>query len=103
MNENAGPDVSGDFDATERRDEGASMRKLQLSLFLSQFAHIGCLPSHYVRIVSYRIQRQIDNCTGLIDASNPLLHQIDSFSCTTSTIQCSSSVVTVDIGSCRNL
>ena len=30
------------------RDEGASCRKLQVSPFLSQFAHVGCLPSHYV-------------------------------------------------------
>lgn len=38
---------SGDVDVIDRRDEGASRRKLQVSPFLSQFAHIGCLPSHY--------------------------------------------------------
>jgi hypothetical protein len=32
---------------TESRDVGASNRKLQLRLFLSQFAQDGCLTSHY--------------------------------------------------------
>jgi hypothetical protein len=32
----------------ERREEGASARKLHVSPFLSQFAHDGCLQSHWV-------------------------------------------------------
>jgi hypothetical protein len=31
----------------ESRDVGASRRKLQSKLFLSQLAHVGCLLSHY--------------------------------------------------------
>lgn len=34
------------FEATKRLDDGASRRKLQVSLLLSQLAHTGCLPSH---------------------------------------------------------
>lgn len=30
------------------RDEGTSRRKLHVSPFLSQFAHVGCLPSHFI-------------------------------------------------------
>lgn len=38
---------AGDVEVVERRDEGASMRKLHVSPFLSQFPHDGCLQSHY--------------------------------------------------------
>ena len=38
---------AGDVEVVERRDEGASMRKLHVSPFLSQFAHDGCLQSHW--------------------------------------------------------
>jgi len=38
---------AGDVEVVERRDEGASMRKLHVSPFLSQFAHEGCLQSHW--------------------------------------------------------
>jgi hypothetical protein len=34
-------------DIVESRDVGASRRKLQSKLFLSQLAHDGCLLSHY--------------------------------------------------------
>jgi hypothetical protein len=37
----------GDVDDVNNREEGASIRKLQLSPFLSQFAHDGCLQSHW--------------------------------------------------------
>jgi hypothetical protein len=37
----------GEVEAVKRREEGASMRKLHASPFLSQFAHDGCLQSHW--------------------------------------------------------
>lgn len=42
-----GLDDCGDFAVIDRCEEGASIKKLQLSPFLLQFAHTGCLPSHY--------------------------------------------------------
>jgi hypothetical protein len=39
----------GDIEIVERREEGASARKLHVSPFLSQLAHEGCLQSHYAR------------------------------------------------------
>jgi hypothetical protein len=38
--------VVGGVVIVDRREEGASARKLHVSPFLSQFAHEGCLQSH---------------------------------------------------------
>jgi hypothetical protein len=38
--------VVGGVATVDRREEGASARKLHASPFLSQFAHEGCLQSH---------------------------------------------------------
>lgn len=44
-------DEVGDVDRVERSDEGASNRKLHVSPFLSQFAQLGCVTSHFIRLL----------------------------------------------------
>lgn len=44
-------DDVGDVDRVERREEGASIKKLHVSPFLSQFAQLGCLTSHLIRLL----------------------------------------------------
>lgn len=56
-----GLDESGDLDVIERCDKGASMRKLQLSFFLSQFAQMGCLPSHWCLVSAKKNWRKLVN------------------------------------------